>query len=369
MPFDAAGEERDRRVRSARRRGAAIISASPDSDCPHVLSERLTITADSPERASRSGSTCSVIISCISYGTPGHRVDDLAVDLGPDARRGADRVRDRVGADRARRPGAGCSAACRGRGSRTAARCASTSSSRRSSSTPITAAMASRVTSSWVGPSPPHTTTASAFSSISRERRDHPRQVVADLAVLHRVDADRRRAARRSSDELVSTIWPSSSSVPIARTSASHSRSDLPPSRGRDDVDARDDRERDRDPERRELEPLEVGCRPAQHVRADREHLEERPSTCRAGRAGSEMPVARRRRRGRSRSQTSRAAMIATGTHQTSPRDTSATKPPRVRTLSASGSRNAPERVVPSRRGEPAVDAVGDAEHEPQRPR
>ncbi len=50
---------------------SAIISASPDSDVPHVLSERDTITARSPERSSRSGSTYLLTISVISYGTPG----------------------------------------------------------------------------------------------------------------------------------------------------------------------------------------------------------------------------------------------------------------------------------------------------------
>ena len=45
---------------------SAIISASPDSDVPHVFSERDTITARSPDRSSRSGSTCSVTISVIS---------------------------------------------------------------------------------------------------------------------------------------------------------------------------------------------------------------------------------------------------------------------------------------------------------------
>src|SRR5205823_14052477 len=49
----------------------AIISASPDSDVPHVLSDRDTIAPCCPDRASRSGRTCSLIISCISYGTPG----------------------------------------------------------------------------------------------------------------------------------------------------------------------------------------------------------------------------------------------------------------------------------------------------------
>ena len=49
----------------------ATISASADSDVPHVFSERDTITAASPDRRSRSGTTCSVTINCISYGTPG----------------------------------------------------------------------------------------------------------------------------------------------------------------------------------------------------------------------------------------------------------------------------------------------------------
>ena len=44
----------------------AIISASPDSDCPQVFSERLTMTAACPDRSSRSGITSSLIIRCIS---------------------------------------------------------------------------------------------------------------------------------------------------------------------------------------------------------------------------------------------------------------------------------------------------------------
>ena len=45
---------------------SAIISARPDSDVPHVFSERDTITARSPDRSSRSGSTCLLTISVIS---------------------------------------------------------------------------------------------------------------------------------------------------------------------------------------------------------------------------------------------------------------------------------------------------------------
>src|SRR3954453_10253165 len=65
--------------------------------------------------------------------------------------------------------------------------------------------------------------------------------------------------------------------------------------------------------------------------------------------AGSEMPFRPATAR-YAEIQTSRAAMIATGTHQTSPRDTNTTNPPSVSTLSAIGSRNAPDRGGPSRR-------------------
>ena len=41
------------------------------------------------------------------------------------------------------------------------------------------------------------------------------------------------------------------------------------------------------------------------------------------------------------------AVMSTTGSHQNLPPSTIAHRPPRARTLSASGSRNAPERVVP----------------------
>src|SRR5690242_10506090 len=74
--------------------------------------------------------------------------------------------------------------------------------------------------------------------------------------------------------------------------------------------------------------------------------------------AGSEIPLRPATTR-YAEIHTSRAAMIATGTHHTSPRDTRATKPPSVRTLSAIGSRNAPERVAPSRRAsQPSTPSV-----------
>ena len=55
----------------------------------------------------------------------------------------------------------------------------------------------------------------------------------------------------------------------------------------------------------------------------------------------------------------SRAPMRATGTHQNTSMATSITMAPKTRTLSASGSRNAPDRVVPWRRAiHPSMPSV-----------
>ena len=51
------------------------------------------------------------------------------------------------------------------------------------------------------------------------ERRHDAGQVVADLGLEVRVDARRAASCSPIHDELVSTIWPSSSSVPTATTS------------------------------------------------------------------------------------------------------------------------------------------------------
>ncbi len=66
-------------------------------------------------------------------------------------------------------------------------------------------------------------------------------------------------------------------------------------------------------------------------------------------RAGSEMPWRAAYER-YSDTPTSRTVTINTAAHEKSPLMPSAKKPPSTRNLSASGSRNAPERVVPSRR-------------------
>ena len=98
------------------------------------------------------------------------------------------------------------------------ARMLSMSSSRRSSSTPITSAIASRVTSSGVGPRPPHTMTASARSSSSRRHCTMRSRLSPTLRCSH-VSMPALASCSPIHELLVSTIWPSSSSVPMARTS------------------------------------------------------------------------------------------------------------------------------------------------------
>src|ERR1700716_3136709 len=66
-------------------------------------------------------------------------------------------------------------------------------------------------------------------------------------------------------------------------------------------------------------------------------------------RAGSEMPRLATYERYID-TPTSRTVTMITAAHENSPLSPSAKKPPSTRNLSASGSRNAPERVVPSRR-------------------
>ena len=146
----------------------ATISASADSEVPHVFNERDTIVDAAPLRARRSGSTCAVIISCISYGTPGTAYTILPSPTGhtsPGAvPSGFGIAAPPSGMSACRRLFSGMS---RRRARNIVAIC-SASSMRRTSGTPISSAMASRVRSSWVGPSPPHTMTASARDNRSR---------------------------------------------------------------------------------------------------------------------------------------------------------------------------------------------------------
>ena len=79
--LDPAGEERDRRVAVASSASSrcATISASADSDVPHVFSDRDTIVDASPRASRRSGITCSRdhLLHLVRHAR--HRVDDLAV--------------------------------------------------------------------------------------------------------------------------------------------------------------------------------------------------------------------------------------------------------------------------------------------------
>ena len=91
-------------------------------------------------------------------------------------------------------------------------------SSSASSGTPITAAMASRVRSSCVGPRPPQQMTASLRSSAS-VRHDTMRSRLSPTLVWKNVSMPDSASCSPIHDELVSVICPSRSSVPMATTS------------------------------------------------------------------------------------------------------------------------------------------------------
>ena len=152
-----------------------------------------------PTARSRSGSTCvgDHLLHLVRHA--GHRVDDLAVA----DRAHADRARSRAGSGSPRRrrgcrPGAGCSRACRAGGRGTSSRSARRAPCARTSGTPISSAIASRVRSSWVGPRPPHTMTASARDNRSSQRGDDAGLVVADRRGARTSRCPTPRAARRS---------------------------------------------------------------------------------------------------------------------------------------------------------------------------
>ena len=145
----------------------AMRSDSADSDVPQVLRLRERIVPRSPDRSSRWGTTAEATMCCISWGTPGTAYTTLsptgqsrpgAVPLGLGI------ASPPFGTSAWRRLLAGIA---RPR-DMNISRMASARSSRRSSAVPITSAIPSRVMSSWVGPSPPQTMTASA--SVRSER-------------------------------------------------------------------------------------------------------------------------------------------------------------------------------------------------------
>src|SRR5579872_435637 len=88
----------------------------------------------------------------------------------------------------------------------------------RSSGTFMTSAMASRVRSSWVGPSPPHTITPSLRASAVRSART-TLDVLSPTAWWKCESTPASASCSPSHAEFVSAIWPRSDSVPTATTS------------------------------------------------------------------------------------------------------------------------------------------------------
>ena len=88
----------------------------------------------------------------------------------------------------------------------------------RTSGTFMTSAMASRVMSSWVGPSPPHMMTPSLRASAVR-RASVMRSWLSPTAWWKWDATPLAARCSPSQAELVSAIWPSSSSVPTATIS------------------------------------------------------------------------------------------------------------------------------------------------------
>ena len=217
-PFDAAGEERDRGI------GLRVDPVGDHLGQPGLrLTPRLERPADDHRRLTRAREQVGEHVlrhhqlHLVRHAR--HRVDDLAVDLRPDAGRGPDRVRDHVGAGRDVGLAQVVHRHVAQRGRRRASRCARRAPrvARARRPSPRRSPRASRRPGSVRShrtrrPRPPSPASRDIAATIRG-------RLSPDLAVLHRVDARPRRAARRSSDEFVSTIWPSSSSVPIARTS------------------------------------------------------------------------------------------------------------------------------------------------------
>src|SRR5438105_7010791 len=126
------------------------------------------------------------------------------------------------------------------------ARMVSTMSSSRRSGTAMTSAMASRVMSSWVGPMPPETITASLRARAVR-KASTMRSKLSPTLVWKCESIPTRASCSPIQDEFVSTIWPSRSSVPTATTS--HRTADL--ATVKEVLHAGDDGEDDGEPEDR----------------------------------------------------------------------------------------------------------------------
>ncbi len=185
---------------------------------------RLRITDASPARRRSSGMIVPSTISFISYGTPGTAKMTFASASSSEPPTGHISPGAVPGIWAMIAPPAGTSAwrrlfsgNDRPRDSNIA-RILSSSSGSRTSSTPMTSAMTSRVMSSWVGPRPPHTMTASDRSSAMRSA-EAMRSALSPTLVWNIESMPASASCSPMNDELVSTIWPSSSSVPTATTS------------------------------------------------------------------------------------------------------------------------------------------------------
>ena len=227
--------------RSIRSISSARSSASPDSDRPHVRRVRDRMTLEMPARRLRSGRMVPSTIWCISHGTPGTAYMTFGLSspspspeeaaptgqTSPGAVPGIwSMVRAPTGTSAWRRLLAGMG---RPRPPNTASMRA-TSDSSRTSPTPSSSAITSRVMSSWVGPRPPVTITASDRSRASPMAASM-RSRLSPTEVWRWQSMPARASFSPIHAEFVSTIWPSRSSVPTATISQRTLRS--PPRPGR----------------------------------------------------------------------------------------------------------------------------------------
>ena len=211
-----------RRRHRERRCGGPGASARPDSLLPQVRSTRLTMTA--PPRPAAAMRRLQVgedgpaehLVHLVGHA--GQGVDHLVAHRADEPGGRAHGLGDERGPHGARRPGGRCSRAWPGPATRTSRRSSRRWPGRGPRATFMTSAMASRVMSSWVGPSPPHTTTPSLRASAVR-RASTIRSWLSPTAWWKWESTPAAPAARPATAELVSAIWPSSSSVPTATIS------------------------------------------------------------------------------------------------------------------------------------------------------
>ncbi len=250
----------------------------------------------------------------------------------------------------------------------------------------MSSAMTSLVMSSWVGPRPPQTMTASERSTASASAV-RMRAGLSPTFAWYRQSMPASASCSPIQLELVSTTWPNSSSVPIASTSQFISgvsgivdrlaaRGPRPGPRSSRRGGPR--RSGGRSQTAASSEVLPAGRQREHHgdaqepggdpglVLGDARASSAAPTASACTSVLSLAPfvagMARPRRPYWTRSRltaSSRIPIRATGTHQKRSMATSMAMAPKIRTLSASGSRKAPDRVVPWRRAiQPSTPSV-----------